>query len=133
MAGPLPDVKVVFTPSGGAQVREPGGAFNAGAITVNSDAHGNARCEMQLGDDEGVYTATATLDPALGQDESLAIIFRGLVEPPGEHGEFPVVKDDQLGNDGPLSASPCSTGGLEVTVLGQDGPAVPKAGVSCSS
>ena len=111
---PVAGVNVVFTPSGNAQVREPGGALSAAAITVASDAHGNARCEMQLGDTEGVYTTTATLDPSLGQDESLAIIFRGLAEPPGEHGDFPVVKDIKWDNDGPLSLTLLNRG-LEVT------------------
>lgn len=107
---PVQGVGVVFTPSGDANVRPPGGTFSNAPITVTTDANGNAQCEMQLGSTEGVYTTTATLDPALAQDESLAVIFRALAEPPGEHGHFPTVTAIDWTNDSPLALAELNNG-----------------------
>jgi len=108
---PVADVDVIFTPSGGAGVRAPGGgAFSNAAITVSTDPQGVARCELQLGSADGVYTTTATLDPALQQDDSLAVIFRAVAESAIAHGTFPTVRDISWTNDGPLQLADLNAG-----------------------
>src|SRR5215213_6674986 len=110
---PVPDVAVIFTPSGGAGVRPPGGALSDAAITIPTDDSGQARCDLQLGDADGVYTATATLDPALEQDDSLPVVFRSVAETNIEHDRLPMVDSINWTNDSPMLLTTLNAG-LEV-------------------
>src|SRR5215211_4412611 len=111
---PVPGVPVLSNPSGGASVRPPGGALSDAAITIPTDDSGQARCDLQLGDADGVYTATATLDPALEQDDSLPVVFRSVAETNIEHDRLPMVDSINWTNDSPLLLSKLNAG-LEVT------------------